>query len=233
MTKQRLLLAAISVLALPAILAAQPRGPLPCEKGAAGPYPCRAVDQASFVPLKDLSNDPSDVAGNVLGWRHEASGREFAFVSLRSRTSIVEVTDPESPEVIGDYGRATGGLGPMATFGDFLYAVVNRDGPKLKIFDLTRLLSAGSPSSIPADASVDLPSFGSISINPETGYAYVFGGNVVALDLNGDPGNPEQVMAWNPTSPLPRSLSASSTTGRTSASWATRSASARRAPAGW
>jgi choice-of-anchor B domain-containing protein len=210
MMTQRLLLAAISTLALPAILAAAPQGSMPCEGGSAGPYPCKAVDQASFMPLKDLSNDPQEVAATVLGWHHEASGREFAFVALRNWTAIVEVTDPESPQLVGDYGRDVGGLNAMAIFGDHLYAVVNRGGPKLDIFDLTRLLAAGSPPApLAPDAFVALPSFGGLSINPETGFAYVFSvfyGNIVALDLNGDPENPEQVMVWNPTSPLPRSL---------------------------
>src|SRR5688572_13537076 len=103
-----LLLAALALVALPAIVAAAIQGPVPCEGGKAGRYPCRAVDQASFVPLNDLSSDPEDLAGDVLGWRHEASGREFAFISmsritLRAQISIVEVTDPESPVIIGYY----------------------------------------------------------------------------------------------------------------------------------
>ena len=204
--KKQLLFAAASVFVLPALLAAQPRGPMPCEKGAAGPYPCRAVDQASFLPLSALSNSPTDVAGDVLGWRHEATGREFALVALRSRTTIVEVTDPESPEVIGYFGLFTGGLGPMAIFEDRLYAVVHQGGPKLDIFDLTRLLAGGPPESIPADASVALPFFGGLSINQETGYAYVHSLEILALDLNQDPENPVQVMLWNPTSPHPRNL---------------------------
>ena len=173
----------------------------------AGRYPCRAIDQASFIPLQDLSNAPNELAGDVLGWRHEASGREFAILSLTSRVAIVEVTDPESPVVIGDFGRETGGLHSMAIFGDHLYGLV---GPKLYIFDLTRLLAASGP--LAPDASVDLSvAGGRLSINRETGFAYVIGGsvlggNIVALDLNGDPENPQQVMSWNPTAPFPRNL---------------------------
>ncbi len=203
----RPLLAAGAGLALPALLAAAPQGPLPCEGSSSGPYPCRAVDLASFVPIHDLSNAPNEAAGDVLGWRHEASGRELAFVSLRSRTSIVEVTDPESPQVIGDFAQDVEGLRAMAIFGDHLYGIVNRDGPMLDIYDLTRLLAAGSPPApLSPDASIALPSFGGLSINPETGYAYLLAGIVFAFDLNGDPENPQQVMAWNPTSPHPRNL---------------------------
>ena len=47
---------------------------------------------------------------------------------------------------------------------------------ELDIFDLTRLLTAGSPPApLAPDASVALPAPGGcLSINPETGFAYVF-----------------------------------------------------------
>src|SRR5215207_9433219 len=200
MRTHRLLLAVISALVFPAILAA-----LPCEGGTAGRYPCRAIDLASFIPIHDLSNDPNEVAGDVLGWRHEASGREFAVLSLRSRVSIVEVTDPESPVIIGDYGRDSGGVSSMAIFEDHLYGIVRA---RIDIFDLTNLLTvSGPPAALGPDASVAIPTeLGRLSINSETGYAYWFAGepyvavsDIIAFDLNGDPENPQQVMAWNPT----------------------------------
>ncbi|MFP5288483.1 MAG: hypothetical protein ACLGI9_22290, partial [Thermoanaerobaculia bacterium] len=89
MRTRSLLLAALAVVALPAVVAAI-QGPVPCEGGKAGRYPCRAIDLASFIPIEGLSTAPDELAGDVLGWRHEASGREFAILSLRSRVSIVE-----------------------------------------------------------------------------------------------------------------------------------------------
>ena len=198
-----LLLAVLALVALPAIVAAAIQGPVPCEGGQAGRYPCRAIDLASFIPIEDLSNAPNEVAGDVLGWRHEASGREFALLALRSRVSIVEVTDPESPVLIGDSGE----LSSMAIFEDHLYGLA---GARLDIFDLARMLIATGP--LTPDASVPLPSPGGrLSINPETGFAYVIGGDViggdiVALDLNVDPESPGVVMVWNPASPFPRNL---------------------------
>jgi choice-of-anchor B domain-containing protein len=194
---------ALSALLFPTILAALQ----PCDRGSAGRYPCRAVDLASFLPLTGMSNNPTEVAGDVLGWRHEASGREFALVSLSTRTSIVEVTDPESPVVIGDFARDKGGLGSMAIFEDRLYGIANLGGTTLEIFDLTRLLAAGNPPApLSSDASIALPGSGFLSINPETGYAYLVSGQIFAFDLNQDLENPQQVMAWSPTTPFPRSL---------------------------
>lgn len=210
MRMRSLSLTALALLALPAILAAAIQGPEPCDGGTAGRYPCRGIDLASFVPTKDLSNVPNEVAGDVLGWRHEASGREFALLALGSRISIVEVTDPESPVILGDLARDSAGLSSMAIFEDHLYGVV---GAKLYIFDLTRLLTTSG--SLAADAAIDLPTaVGRISINPETGFAYMFSGSafvsyltdIVAFDLNGDPEAPQQVMSWDPLGPYPRSL---------------------------
>ncbi|MFL6197689.1 MAG: choice-of-anchor B family protein [Thermoanaerobaculia bacterium] len=207
MRMRSLFLTVLALFALPAVLTAAIQGPVPCEGGTAGRYPCRAIDQASFIPIEELSNAANEVAGDVLGWHDEASGREFALLALRTRISIVEVTDPESPVILGDLARETEGLSSMAIFEDHLYGIA---GAKLYIYDLTRLLTASGP--LAADAAIDLPTpAGRISINRETGFAYlfpggVFPGNIVALDLNGDPENPQQVMAWNPTSPAPRNL---------------------------
>ncbi|HYN22221.1 MAG TPA: choice-of-anchor B family protein [Thermoanaerobaculia bacterium] len=199
-----LLLSSSPVLALP-------RGPLRCMGGFAGPYPCRAVDQASHFPLSDLSNAQSEAVRVVLGWTDEASGRELAVVSLRTRISFVEVTDPENPEVIGDLrGDA---LGSMAIYRDHLYAVLGVADAKLEIFDLSHVLSAPDPPvRFVADASYDLRLSGRLSINEETGFAYVVSGGgpftpglMVALDLNDDLEAPEEVFAWN-LGPAPRSL---------------------------
>src|SRR6185436_15670013 len=121
-------------LAVPAF--ALPRGPLPCEEGMAGPYPCHAVDQAGFVPLDDLSRDPSTNAGRVLGWHHEASGREVAVVSLGPEISFVEVTDPESPRPRGEYRRDGAVLGAAAVYQNYLYvSVLNAGEATLDIID--------------------------------------------------------------------------------------------------
>jgi len=198
----------------PAAAFARPRGAVQCAAGFAGPYPCRAVDQASYVPLNDLSGDQIDVVRIVLSWRDEESGRDFALVSLRTRISIVEVTDPKNPELVGDLrGEGGNGLGSMAIYRDHLYAVLEVADAKLEIFDLTRLLSASDPPvHFLADASFDLRSSGRVTVNPETGFAYVVSGGgpfspgpIAALDLNDDPEAPEEAFVWNP-GPAPHSL---------------------------
>ncbi len=198
---KKLAVAAVFILAAPAF--ALPRGPLPCAGGMAGPYPCRSVDQASFVPLDDLSREAN--GGKALGWRHEASGREVAMVLMSREISFIEVTDPEEPELRGEYRRdgSTAFLGSAAVYHDHLYVTVLNDGtPELDIVDLTRVLDTeGASTRVPADDIVQVPLFGQISIVPETGHAFLFAGRVVGLDLSGNPEAPETLFSWDPGTP--------------------------------
>jgi choice-of-anchor B domain-containing protein len=198
-----LLFAAAVILAVPAL--ARPRGPLPCREGLAGPYPCQAVDQAGFLPLDDLSRDPSVSVSGVLGWRHEASGRELALVSLGRQISFVEATDPENPQPRGEYHRdGNAFLIAIAVYRDYLYvSVLDEEGhPALDIVDLTRALDAEGPSTrIPAAAIRPVRIFGGLSIVPETGHAFLIAGSIVGLDLNGDPEAPEEILFFDPGPP--------------------------------
>jgi choice-of-anchor B domain-containing protein len=197
------LFATAFILAVPAF--ALPSGPLSCEGGMAGPYPCRAVDQAGFVPLDDLSRSPLANAGRVIGWHHEASGREVAVLSLGPEISFVEVTDPEHPEPRGEYRRdgSTAFLGSTAVYGDHLYvSVLDNGAPKLDIIDMTQVLETeGASTRVQAAAIVPAPLYGWISIVPETGHAFLIAGRVVGLDLNPDPEDPEQILSWEPGPP--------------------------------
>jgi choice-of-anchor B domain-containing protein len=196
----RVLFAAF-VLAVPTF--ALPTGPLPCEGGMAGPYPCQGVDQAGFVPLDDLSHVAT--GGTVRGWRHEASGREIAVISLGPEISFVEVTDPEHPELRGEYRRdgSAAFLGSAAIYHDHLYVSVLNDGSaELDIIDLTRVLETeGASTRVPAAAIVPAPLYGDISIVPETGHAFLISSRIVGLDLSGDPEAPEEILAWDPGPP--------------------------------
>lgn len=173
----------------------------------AGPYPCQAVDQAGFVPLTELSRSPFANAGRVLGWHHEASGREVAAISLGQEISFVEVTDPESPVLRGEYRRdgqnGTAFLGAAAFYGDHLYVSVLDGGEAvLDIIDMTRVLETeGASTRIQADVFVPVPIFGGLSIVPETGHAFLIAGRIAGLDLSADPEAPEEILSFDPGPP--------------------------------
>ena len=196
-----LLFAAAFILAVPAF--ALPRGPLQCKDGLAGPYPCHAVDQGSFVPLDDLSHDSSS-AGRVVGWRHEETGREVAVISLGREISFVEVTDPEHPKLRGEYRRDGAVLGATAVYRNHLYvSVLNGGEATLDIIDMTRVLETdGASSPVQADYSVPVPIFGGLSIVPETGHAFLVAGRIAGFDLSANDPLPDEILApWDPGPP--------------------------------
>ena len=71
---------------------------IPCTNGFADVYPCRGVDLLSFVPLAELGD--VQTAG-IWGWTDPATGREYALIALASRASFVDITDPDSPRIVG------------------------------------------------------------------------------------------------------------------------------------
>jgi choice-of-anchor B domain-containing protein len=75
--------------------------PAPCEEGlAAGTFACRATELLGLVTLTDLH--PAAVSGsNLWGFSDLEDGREYAVVGHSAGTTVVEVTDPVHPRVVG------------------------------------------------------------------------------------------------------------------------------------
>ena len=78
-----------------------PADPAPCIGGMAdGTYPCDGIDLQAFVGLNELR--PGATAGSALwGFKDLNDGREYAFVGLSNGTSVVDVTRPDRPRVVG------------------------------------------------------------------------------------------------------------------------------------
>jgi choice-of-anchor B domain-containing protein len=76
-------------------------GPAPCVAGlAAGSFPCHSVDLQSYVALETLR--PGAQSGsNLWGFQDLEDGREYVVVGISNGTSVVEVTDPAHPRVVG------------------------------------------------------------------------------------------------------------------------------------
>lgn len=190
----------------------RPRGPVRCVDGFAGPYPCRNVDQASYVPNRALGGPTTPNVEGVIGWADEASGRELALVSVSRQVSIVEVTDPENPRLVGDFAQGSlGSVRSLDIFGGHLYVLTGNRS--IEILDLSRVLGAsGSPVHFTSDGSVRGVRAAGFSINQETGFAYLFFGSpfqpgaITALDLNGDPEAPVEAFTWDPGPSYPNNL---------------------------
>lgn len=76
-------------------------GPAECTEGrAAAEFACANVDLESFLPLNALV--PGGTSGsNLWGFVDLDDGREYAVMGVSNGTSVVEVTDPAHPRVVG------------------------------------------------------------------------------------------------------------------------------------
>jgi choice-of-anchor B domain-containing protein len=163
--------------------------------GGNGPYDSRNVNLLSRLGLDEMHGGPSNVLGNdVWGWTDSLTGREYAIMGMTDRTSFVDVTDPTAPTFLGSLASHTGNRTwrDMKVFNDRAYIVADSNGEHgMQIFDLTQLRSVTSPQNFSSTAHYDgFNRAHNISINEDSGFAYVVGSEVASgglhvLDLNG------------------------------------------------
>ncbi len=72
----------------------------PCVSNQAAGFPCQSVSLLSHLSLQDLR--PSSQRGNdVWGFTDLNTNREYAVMGLQRGVAVVDVTDPEGPEIVG------------------------------------------------------------------------------------------------------------------------------------
>jgi choice-of-anchor B domain-containing protein len=151
------------------------------------------VELLSNLTLADLGVTATNVRGNdCWGWRHQASGREFAIYGLTDSTKFVEITDPRRPIFLGTLNGAGGNdtWRDMKVYNNRCYIVADGGANAshgVQVFDLNRLLSVRViPATFSADARYEgLGRAHNIAINEDTGFAYVVGSS--SLSSSGGP----------------------------------------------
>jgi choice-of-anchor B domain-containing protein len=166
--------------------------------GLAGEYPCSGLDLLAFISLKDLgcNGDGSD----MWGWT-DSEGTEYAMATCASGTSMIDISVPTQPVVLGFLPTNTvrSWWFDVKTYKDYAYIGSEAKGHGMSVFDLTQLTALSksyrsNPSSFNATrASPNSPvtslgvtlkpnmvykEFGSshnMVINTETGYLYAVG----------------------------------------------------------
>jgi choice-of-anchor B domain-containing protein len=151
-----------------------------CSNGSAGGYPCNNVDLMSFLPLAQMGGSSTILASSLWGWTDPQTGREYALVGLRNKTSFVDITDPTNPIYLGNLPTHTGTSSwrELKTYGNYAMIVSDNNGNHgIQIFDLTRLRNVTSPPvTFTQDAHYNYAgSIHNIWINQQTGFAYAVG----------------------------------------------------------
>jgi len=71
-----------------------------CTQGMAGQFPCFHVDFLGRLARNQFSSNPGSLS-NLWGFVDRDDNREYAVVGLSNGTAVVEVTNPQSPRVVG------------------------------------------------------------------------------------------------------------------------------------
>lgn len=155
-----------------------------CQGGQAGPFPCKGVDLAAFVPHSAMGGGAGNaVEGNdIWGWTDPDTGREYALVGQTTGTAFVDVTTPNAPVYLGDLPSHQ----PVQTlfanwrdvkvYADHAFVVSEEPAHGMQVFDLRRLRGATEAQTWTEDAHY--PLFGgahNVAINEDTGFAYAVG----------------------------------------------------------
>jgi len=123
-----------------------------CDAGKAGPYGCLNVDLLSSFTPEDLG---SSSGNDVWAYVDEATGREIAVVGLDDGVSLIDVTHPVCPEVLGklDSGVRSTMTRDVKVMGDYVLAVAEARDHGMHVFNIRKWLEGGSaPASLMPDA---------------------------------------------------------------------------------
>jgi len=155
-----------------------------CVDGMAGSFPCRNIDQMSFINFDDLGyynilpSDKKRQGNDIWGWTDPETGDEYVIMGLSGGSSFIRVTDPYNPEVLGFlYSRTVASTWrDMKVVNNAVYIVSEAKDHGLQVYDLTLLRGKTGFSFLEATAEYSL--FGNahnIVANEETSTLFVVG----------------------------------------------------------
>ena len=157
------------------------------------------VQQFAHMPISSFMV-PSEL-NDIWGWV-DSSGNEYAIVGMNDGTSIIDLSDPLSPQEVLFVPGMNSIWRDIKTFGNYAY-VTTEAMNGLLIIDLSNLPDSANTNTYlytgPSNAQWQRAH--NIYID-ERGYAYIFGANrgsggAIILDLNQDPTQPVEIADIN------------------------------------
>jgi choice-of-anchor B domain-containing protein len=188
-----------------------------CEDGTAGRYPCKNVDLLSFLSIADLGGTVETQINDVWGWTDPQTGTEYALVGRTDGIAFVDVSTPTDPVYVGElptHSEASTWR-DMKVHDNHVFVVSEASGHGMQVFDLTRLRSVGAggqPVTFAETAHYDrVESAHNVAVSPETGFAYIVGGNGTGRTCGG---GLHVVDVQDPSAPVFAGCFADPSTGR-------------------
>jgi len=135
----------------------------------------------------DYNNDLSDI------WGYATADGEYALVGVYDGISVVDITDPTTPNEIGFFPGDPSIWRDLKTWGDYLYCI-NETGGGLQIVNLVEVINGNANPTYIENMSLGFSTAHNIFID-ENGVLYVFGSNygvggAAMYDLVSNPENP-------------------------------------------
>jgi choice-of-anchor B domain-containing protein len=121
-----------------------------CASGQAGMFACENVDLIARLDRSALGLEAGIRLNDLWAWEDPASGRAFALVGSMAGVTFVDVTQPDTPRVVGHLPRTPGSgtttWRDMKVIGNHMYVVADGSASSshgMQVFDLTALRTAG------------------------------------------------------------------------------------------
>jgi choice-of-anchor B domain-containing protein len=164
-----------------------------CVNGQAAGYDCLNVDLLSFVPLSSLGSTSSADGNDIWGYV-DSLGRAYALTGQTDGASIVDITNPENPEILVFIQSALTQntvWRDIKIYKNMMYIVADRSGHGLQYVNIDAVVSAARAQS-QRPFRLDRGStaynqfvgrdtrFGNchnIALNEESGFLYMVGSN--------------------------------------------------------
>lgn len=154
-----------------------------CVNGVADGYPCDGYDLLAQIDLNglDLSNTPPvNLSGSdSWGWTDPTNNKEYALVCLNTGVSIVDISTPTEPFVVGFLPTETvnSDWRDVKVYNNHAFIVSEADAHGMQVFDLTRLRAVTNPPQVfsPDFTFTNFGSAHNVVINENNGYAYPVG----------------------------------------------------------
>ncbi len=183
--RARFTFGALSIVAISALSIAHEQPGLgetdPVGPGQESPdvYPRANIEFLSRVSAAEFG--ASAMRGNDCWGYVSPSGREYALMGLDTATGIVDITDPINPNIITTIPHAPSTWSDIKTYQNYAY-VVNESGGGMQVIDLSQV-DAGVATLLSSFTDAGLATAHNLTINEESGFAYLTGANGPANGL--------------------------------------------------
>ncbi|MDB4587576.1 choice-of-anchor B family protein [bacterium] len=171
-----------------------------CVDGLADGFPCERMDFMAHLTPAELGGT---ALNDVWGWTDPVTGVEYALVGVRQGLSIVDISDPVYPQVVGwlPTASAASTWRDMKVYGDHVYVVSEAFGHGMQVLDLNQIRDLAAPFPVTLSPTATANQFSkahNVVINESSGKLYVVGSNLASggfliYDLAPNPSSPQLV----------------------------------------